>query len=495
LSHLVLLPILLPLLAGVAILPWRSTPIQRAIGLGAALLLVVLAGALLAEASAGPTVYRLGGWEPPLGIVLVLDRLGALLVAVTAVVGLAALVYAAAGNDRRGRAFHPLFQFQLAGLNGAFLTGDFFNLFVFFEILLIASYGLLLHGGGGRRNQAAFHYVILNLVGSMLFLMGLGILYGTAGTLNMADLARVLPGLDPEAAALARAGGLLLLAVFALKAAAFPLFLWLPEAYSAALPPVAALFAVMTKVGIYAILRLDAMVLAPLGSELVTPLLLYGGIATVAVGALGALGAQRLGAMVSYLLLVSVGTLLMGVAIEAGVGPALYYLVHTTLLTAGLFLLVGIVSRQRAPQGDILESGAPLAQPVALGVLFLIAAVGIVGLPPLSGFLGKVLILQAFLVGPAMAGVFAAVLVGGLGLLVALGRAGSTLFWKQGFEPRPVRAAGAQTLVPAAGLILATAVLAAAAGPIAQWTGRAAAEAQETGGYIESVLGAREAHP
>ncbi|HKL78016.1 MAG TPA: proton-conducting transporter membrane subunit, partial [Gammaproteobacteria bacterium] len=183
-----------------------------------------------------------------------------------------------------------------------------------------------------------------------------------------------------------------------------------------------------------------------------------------------------------------VGTLLIAVGGEGSLGAGLYYLVHTTLLTAGLFLLVGIIDRQRAPLGDQLEAGAPLAQPLVLGLLFVVAAIGVVGLPPFSGFLGKVLILQAFMDGPAMAGVYTAILLGGLGSLIALARAGTTLFWKQGFDPCPVRAAHARTLVPAAGLVLTTALLAVAAGPMAQWMERAAGEVRTPAAYMGAVL-------
>ncbi|KPV40595.1 hypothetical protein AN478_05305 [Thiohalorhabdus denitrificans] len=490
-EHLIIAPVVLPLAVAALQLGLRGMRGQRALGIAATLLLTGICVWLLQAAAQGPQVYQVGGWSPPLGIVLVLDRLSASLLGMTAVIGLGSLIYATAGTDTHSRAFHPLFQFQLMGLNGAFLSGDFFNLFVFFEILLIASYGLLLHGGGGRRSKAAFHYVTLNLAASLVFLVGLAVLYGATGTLNMADVARRVPLLGPESADLARAGGMVLLAVFALKAAVFPLYMWLPAAYGAAMAPVAALFAVMTKVGIYAILRLDSLLFGMLEGPGLEPLLLYAGLATLLVGALGTLGAARLNTMAGYLMLVSIGTLLLGFGGREGqgTGPALYYLFHTTLLSAGLFLLVGVIARQRAPLGDRLQAGAALAQPTALGLLFFVGAIGVAGLPPFSGFLGKLLILRAFVEQPHMVAVFVGVLVGGLLVIVALARAGSTLFWKQGLDPGPVRAAGPRTLGPTVALVFTTLILALAAGPTAQWAERAAADLRQPAAYVGAVLG------
>jgi multicomponent K+:H+ antiporter subunit D len=490
-SHALILPVILPLVAGVALVPWRDIRPQRLIALVATLAQAGLAAGLLASAGAAPEVYRLGGWAPPHGIVLVGDRLALLMLGLTLTVALGSLVYAVAGDDNRGRAFHPLFQFQLMGLAMAFLTGDLFNLFVAFEVLLIASYGLLLHGGGGRRHRAGFQYVVLNLVGSLLFLVALGLLYRVAGTLNMADLGAALAGLSGSGRAVAEAAVLLLAAVFGLKAAAFPLSVWLAATYGAALVPVAALFAIMTKVGIYALLRLDATLLAGLDFGL-GPVLHVAGLATVAAGVVGVLAAGRLADLVSYLLLISVGTLLLGLAVpgEAAIGGVLFYLVHTTLVTAGLYLLVGVVARQRVPLDDSLRAGAPLAQPRLLGGLFLVAAMAVIGLPPLSGFLGKLLVLRAPLTVEApFAGLWLALLVAGLAALVALSRAGSTLFWKQGMPAGPQRGAALATLAPAAALVLASAGLALAAGPLNAWLAEAAAGLADAGGYRAAVLG------
>ena len=242
----------------------RRLRVQRALGLASCMTLVLIAIAAVLRTSSGAIeVYRLGDWPAPFGIVLVLDRLAALMLALTAVVAgaaLAAVLTSDPGWDTRGRHFHPLFQLQLMGLNGAFVTGDLFNLFVFFEVLLVASYCLLVHGRGAERLRSGFHYVVVNLAASALFLIGIALLYAVTGTLNFADLAVRVPRVAPAEAALVHVAALVLLVVFAVKAAVFPLCLWLPGAYAAAAPPVAALFAIMTKVGVYAILRLHGSV-------------------------------------------------------------------------------------------------------------------------------------------------------------------------------------------------------------------------------------------
>src|SRR5690606_27806125 len=320
----------------------------------------------------------------------------ALMLLLTAVLALPVLLYACAGDDRRGVHFHALFQFQLLGINGAFLTGDLFNLFVFFEILLIASYALLVHGNGARQVKAGMAYVVLNLVGSSLFLLGVGTLYGLLGSLNMADLAARIAQAPEADAPLLEAAGYLLLVVFGLKAAILPLHFWLARAYAAAPAPVAALFAIMTKVGLYAILRVFSLLygsqagsLAGLGQDLLWWLALGG----VAFGVIGALGARSLSRLLAYLVLVSVGTLLAGIAMGSpqGLTASLYYLVHSTLVAGGLFLLAGLVAAQRGEQGGELIHGPGLRQPLLLGALFFAGAIAVAGLPPLSGFLGKLL--------------------------------------------------------------------------------------------------------
>ncbi len=492
-NHWLIAPLVLPLVAAMLILLLVGRRgVQRAVSIGATAGLLPIAILLMCFAGDGEFgVYRLGNWPAPFGIVLVLDRLTALMLLLTAVLALLVVLHAVNGDDRRGRDFHVLFQLQLLGINGAFLTGDLFNLFVFFEILLIASYGLALHGAGAERTRAGLHYVVLNLIGSSLFLIGVGILYAVTGTLNMADLAVKVAAAPPESAALLRASALLLLAVFGLKAALLPLHLWLPALYGHATAPVAALFAIMTKVGVYAILRTYTLIFpadgaAPDVGHWLLPLALL----TLAVGAVGVLGSQRLRVLIAYLVVVSVGTLLAGIGLfnTGGISAALYYLPHTTLVSAGLFLLADLIARQRGIHGDNFVLGPPLAQPTRLGVLFFLGAVAAAGLPPLSGFIGKLLLLQA--VTPAQAAwLWTIVLTGSLASLIALSRAGSRIFWKTEGDRAVAGQAPLPLFAPAALLLAMSVVMTLFAAPVTRYTEATAAQLLAPQHYIAAVLG------
>jgi len=494
-NHLVVAPILVPAFAAALLAFVRErADVQRTLSGLAMALQVMVAAALMAQAGEGSVqVYALGNWPPPFGIVLVLDRLSALLLFVTAVLAAFCLLHAVRGDDREGRFFHPLFHFQLMGLNGAFLTGDLFNLFVFFEILLISSYGLLLHGGGAERLRAGLHYVTLNLAGSALFLIGVGVLYGLTGTLNMADLAVKVGLLEGPTARLAQAAALILLVVFGLKAAAFPLYLWLPEAYASARAPVAALFAVMTKVGVYAIVRVHAVIFAPAAGAAALDLgawLLPVGLITMSIAMLGAIASVHLRGLIAYLTLLSVGLLLsaLGASGVAGLGAALYYLVHSTLASAALFLLAGMIRELRGPVSDRLVHERANALPPALGVLFLLAAAVIAGIPPLSGFLGKVMVLQAVSHGAAMVWLWAAVLATGFLTVLTLARAGIVLFWetRPPVGGAPAAPVGMLATIGLLGCLLALSLF---AGPVKGFTDATATQLADRDGYITSVLG------
>ena len=294
--HWIILPVVLPALLApiIGFVTRHDITLTRVASLTGTALLLAIAVGLAVLASNGEThVYRLGSWPAPFGIVLVLDRLSALMVLVTAILALIVLIHAiSTGWDDRGRHFHALFQFQLMGICGAFLTGDIFNLFVFFEILLIASYGLMIHSGGKERMQAGLQYVVMNLAGSTLFLFALGTLYASTGTLNIADLAEKVKDIPADEASLVRVASMLLMIVFAVKAALFPVQFWLPATYSNAPAPVAALFAIMTKVGAYAIIRIHTMVFGPGASgteDLAATWLFPAAIITIAVARLASL--------------------------------------------------------------------------------------------------------------------------------------------------------------------------------------------------------------
>lgn len=502
-AHLAIAPVLLPLLAGVCLLMLRHIDLRlrRLISVSAVVLEVALALALLATVADGDIlVYALGDWPAPYGIVLVTDRLAAWLLLTTALLALFALLYALRGSDAAGRHFHVLFQLELFGLAGAFLTGDLFNLFVFFEVLLIASYGLLLHGGGRLRTRAGLHYVVLNLAGSTLFLFAVGILYGVLGTLNMADLAVKVASTPTEHVALVRAAGLMLFGVFALKAALLPLHLWLPAAYAQASAPVAALFAIMTKVGVYSILRVNTLIFsaqAGPAADLLSPWLLPVGLATLVIGALGAVASQQLRAQFAYLVVASAGSLLTAFGLGNGeaTSAALYYLPHTTFAAAAAFLLADAIASRRGELADRLDPGPAMPNPGVLGAGYFITAMALVGLPPLAGFLGKFLLLRAAFDHAWFPMVTAVVLVGGLLTLIALARSGSLLFYRahpHRLAPPATRTALVTELAPVAGLLMLIGALTLAANPAVAYAQATASQLMQPQAYLHSVLGARE---
>ncbi|QIE86335.1 monovalent cation/H+ antiporter subunit D [Pseudomonas nitroreducens] len=492
-NHWLILPVLLPLFAGCALL-LVGERLQRGLSLLATLTLLPLAAVLLQQADSGVVqFYALGNWRPPFGIILVLDRLSALMIAATALLASLSLIYALRGDDKRGKRFHPLFQFQLLGLNGAFLTGDLFNLFVFFEILLIASYALLLHGGGAGRVRAGVHYVVLNLVGSAFFLIAVGTLYGITGTLNMAHMAERVAQLSAEQAPLVRAAALLLLVVFGLKAALLPLYFWLPRAYAEATAPVAALFSIMTKVGIYSILRVYTLIFGEQAGELANlaqawlwPLALAG----IVAGALGALAATTLQAMLSYLVVVSAGTLLAAIALGTpeALSAALYYLLHSIWVAGGLFLLADLIARQRGDKAGRLVQGPALLQPHLLGGAFFFGAIAVAGLPPLSGFLGKLMLLRSVTGGSEAVALWSVVLLSGLVTIVALSRAGSTLFWRTGNTVLGSAERELVKLLATFGLLASAPLMVVAARPLLTYAQATAAQLLDAGLYRQAIL-------
>ncbi|TQT99698.1 monovalent cation/H+ antiporter subunit D, partial [Xanthomonas perforans] len=355
-NHLLILPILIPMLGASASLfveHRRYGPrVQRSVAWVSIALLAAAVIALFARAADGQIlVYLLGDWPARIGIVLMGDRLSAWMLLTTLILGSACLLHACAGWDRRAPHFHALFQFQLMGLNGAFLTGDIFNLFVFFEVMLIASYGLLLSGGRGLQMRVGLHYVVFNVCASTLFLIALGLLFGVFGTLNMAELSQRIADLPAQDVPLAKATLGLLLLVFCSKAALLPLYLWLPETYSRAPAAVAALFAIMTKVGLYAALRVSSLwfgagagALHGFGSHA----LLWLGIATLLMAAFGVMAASRLRVMVSYLVVFSAATLFIAFSLDdaGALGAGLYYLPHSSFVAAALFMVSDLIRRR-----------------------------------------------------------------------------------------------------------------------------------------------------
>lgn len=439
-AHLVALPILLPMLAGVVLLMppcGKNVFIRRNVAVAfSAVTLLACLGLLYEVVNQSPVVYAVGNWQAPFGIVLVADPLAVIMTSLTSFLGLVCTIYSLSGDDEKGSFFHPLLQFLILGVNGAFLTGDAFNLFVFFEVLLIASYSLLMHAADKHTTRAALQYVIMNLVGSAVFLIALGILYGVTGTLNMADMAVKVGQLTGDDVYLAKIGGLLLLVVFGLKAALLPLHLWLPSTYATSIPVVGAMFAIMTKVGVYSMMRVYTLIFGEHAGELnhMAQQWLWGlALLTIVVGALGVLASQDLRKLAANLVIVSVGTLVALVAIqtEQATSAAIYYMVHSTIVSAGLFLIADLIGRQRGKVLDRITAGRGVNQERWLGIAFLIAALTVVGMPPFSGFVGKLWLLDATLTAGYAQIFWPIYLIASFALLVALSKAGATVFWKR----------------------------------------------------------------
>ena len=529
LNHLIIAPILLPLVASalLLLLDERRRMAKNAIALATLLAVLVISVALLLQTvrvgisgDSATRVYLIGDWTAPFGIVLVADWLSDLMIVLTAIIALAAFVYALARWDRAGPRFQALFLLQITGLNGAFLTGDLFNLFVFFEILLAASYGLLLHGSGAERIKAGLHYVAINVGASLLFLIGVALIYGVTGTLNMADLATIIPGVVGGDLALLQSGFAVLGIAFLLKAGMWPLGFWLPRTYAAAVPPAAAVFALLSKVGIYALLRVYLLLFGTevgwagnFGEEW----LLFGGIATVAYGTLGVLAARTLSRVAGFCVIISSGTLLASIGAGEGtsLSPILFYMVSSTLGLSAFYLLLELVERREAEAGiqaivepvfedeytgtiaepEEGEVGSVIPATIALlGGAFAFCALLLAGLPPLSGFIAKFAIIHNLLnLGQdvsAAVWIFVFLLIGsGLAILIATTRAGIDLLWEPSDKPQPpLRIAEA---VPVGALLAVCLGLMVFASPVMRYMERTSLSLQDRQGYINAVLGAQ----
>jgi multicomponent K+:H+ antiporter subunit D len=523
-AHLVILPILLPLAAAALLLLMggrgRCLEAIVAVTASVALLAIALALAAVVDGRAGASLtltYRLGDWPTSVAIVLVADRLAALMLVLAAVLGLVNALVSLGRWSRLGPHYHALSQLLLMGLNGAFLTGDLFNLFVFFEILLCASYGLLLHGAGARRVASGLHYIVINLATSLLFLVGVSLIFGVTGTLNMAALAERIPHLPATTRNLLHAGAAILGVAFLVKAAAWPLGFWLPRTYDAATPTAAAMFAIMTKVGVYAVIRLglllfgvDAGASAGFGSGW----LFVAGVVTVGLGMAGMLAARDLGRLAGYGLMVSAGTLI-GVFVfsdASALAGGLFYLVVSTLGAAALYLLSGLIGPdggdrfEAEPALEAYQSEAedmfteederPVLIPAPVGILsggFLICTLIIAGIPPLPGFLAKFAMLAPLLQDPpgplpAAAPVMAALIVASsFFALVALARAGIRIWWAESGRIPPVIRVG--EVVPVTALLLACLALTfVVEGPFA-FVRRTADQTLDPAQYVQAVLG------
>ena len=536
--HIVIAPILVPLIIGALLLfideRKRSTKailsvIGTLVSLGVAVALFLEVNSTInteVAAVISTGVYLLGNWPAPFGIVLVADRLSGLMVLLVSLLAIPSLVYSLAKWHRAGAHFHSLFHFMLMGVNGAFLTGDLFNLFVFFEVMLAASYGLLLHGSGQLRVKAGLHYIAINLVAALFFLIGVSLIYGVTGTLNMGDLAQRIAGLNPDQRMLLETGAAVLGIAFLVKAGMWPLNFWLPSAYTAASAPVAALFAIMSKVGIYVIARLSFLLFgetAGASAGFGHDALLVGGIATIVFGTIGVLASQALGRLAGFSVLVSSGTLLaaMGTGNPTVAAGALFYLVSSTLTISAFFLLIELVERGQDAGANVLavtmeaygdgeddepedEVGVTMPGTMAvLGTCFAACGILLAGLPPLSGFIAKFSMLSAIL-NPSGLGandtistlswwlVFL-IVFSGLASLISMTRAGIRTFWGslEGTVPRVLVIEIAPILL----LLGMTLAMTVAAGPIMRYMQETARISGLPQSYIQGVMTAPRAAP
>lgn len=530
-EHLIFAPILIPMITGALMLLYddRQRRAKLILSLVSAFGLLLVAAELVSR-SRGTSltggnqvgIYLLGDWPTPMAIVLVLDRLSAMMLLLVAVLAIPALIYSAAGWHRQGQHFHSLFQFLLMGLNGAFLTGDLFNLFVFFEVLLAASYGLLLHGSGQLRVRAGLHYIAINLVASLFFLIGVALIYGITGTLNMAQLATLIADLPEADRPLFHTAAGILGTAFLVKAGIWPLSFWLPTAYMAASAPVAAMFAIMTKVGVYAVMRMSMLVFgvtAGASQGFGSNVLVYGGMATVIFGFLGVLASQGLGRITAHLVLVSSGTVLtvVGFSLQGGgtqlLAGALFYLLSSSVATAALFLLVEPMSREEGGIASMLALTAdaygvnlPEDEPQAevgltipatltvMGASFIACVLLFAGLPPLSGFIGKFAMLSGIL-SPSGFGAseiawqvwaFVALLIfSGFAALIALMRIGIQTFWAA--ESTPPRALVLE-IGPIVGLVAVAVLMSIQAQGIMRYMDATARALQYPVIYVDGVI-------
>lgn len=445
-------------------------------------------------------VLQVGLWRAPFGITLLADGLSAIMLTLTAILALASVVYASGTLDARAKLnYYPLVSFLVMGVNGAFLAGDIFNLYVFFEVLLVASFALLTLGGQIGQINGGIRYVLLNLLASTIFLATAGIIYGTLGTLNMAQLAQRMP-LAPRAVQLLIAG--LLLVTYSSKAGLFPLFFWLPASYHTPHPSVTALFGgLLTKVGIYTLFRLYPLIFPHILQEWQTLIFVLAGL-TMITGVWGAMAVNTMRRVLSFHIISHVGYMVMGLGLAAsrdpvlaafGMSAGILYLTHHMIAKTAL-LMAGGAAELEAGSGSLLRgrmSGLAQRKPL-LAILFFTAAMALAGLPPTSGFIGKLSLLQAA-IGSSYWTIAAVSLIVSLFTLMNMVRLWQTAFWGQPELPDATPAPLATpkrrwlTLTPIAVLVALSLAIGIFAGPVFQWSGIAARQVMDRDGYIAAV--------
>lgn len=489
---LIALPLILPFLTVAILLCLRHAHenVRHSLNIASCTGLLVVAGMILMRVTeAGVVVLRVGSWPAPIGITLVADYLSAAMVLVTAVIGLAVAVYAAASGTGKFRGyFTPLYQALLLGVNGSFLTGDLFNLYVWFEVMLMSSFVLVALPGGRAQLEAAVKYLTLNFIASAFFLVGLGVLYGIAGTLNMADLSVKL--VAEENSDLVLSTAVLFLVAFGIKAGVFPFYFWLPSSYHVTPTPVAAVFAgLLTKVGVYACVRVFTLVY-PGQQDFLAMLLLPIGVLTMITGVFGAASQFFIPRILSFHIISQIGYMIVGLGFftRGALAATVFYIVHHILVKTNLFLIGGIIGRRTGTQA-LAKTGGLYAKAPWLAVLFLIPAMSLGGIPPLSGFFAKfALVKEGLLLGQWA--VIAAALAVGLLTLYSMIKIWNEAFWKNppAGDRLPDKKVPPLMIAPAVVLALCTVAFGLFPGVFIDFSLRAADQLLDPSAYIKAVF-------
>ena len=495
-NALIALPIIIPLLLGaLSLVFWRSLAAQKLLGVFGTLALLAVSVHLLFETwEHDHIVMHMGSWHAPFGIVLVSDMLSAIMVVLTGIIGLATAVYSLSdiGSRHERFGYYPLFHLLLAGVNGAFLTGDIFNLYVWFEVMLVASFALLILGGERSQMEGAIKYVTLNLVSSMLFLTAIGLLYGLTGTLNMADIAVRLA--EVEDTGLVTVIAVLFMVAFGIKAAAFPFFFWLPASYHTPKVAVSALFAgMLTKVGVYALFRFFTLIFNQ-DVDYTHEILLWIAMLTMLTGVLGAAAQFEFRRILSFHIISQIGYMILGLALFTPLAlvGGVFYIMHHIIVKANLFLISGLTYQLKGSH-ELKELGGLYRSHPMLAVLFMVPALSLAGLPPLSGFFAKFIIIRAGIEVEAWLAVAVALIVGLL-TLYSMVKIWNEVFWKAqpaGFaqERTPARSLF-WMWPPIIGLALMTVAIGLYGQPIFEMAELSAEQLLDTSRYIDAVLGA-----
>lgn len=492
-SNLLIYPILIPFAtAGVSLLFWRKPAVQQGVSLAGAFIHLTACVLLFRMViNHGIQVLFVGNWPAPFGIALAADHLSVLMLMVTGIIGTATAVYARGelALPMRAKGFHSLFHVLLGGLSGAFLTGDLFNLYVWFEVMLIASFGLMMWGQSRAQFSAAIRYVVINLLATLLFLLGLALLYGLTGTLNMAHLHQIIS--THEAKGLLTAISFIFMAAFGIKAGMFPLFFWLPASYHT--PPVAisALFAgMLTKVGVYALIRTFSLVFH---HDIATThgVLLAAACLTMVTGVLGAAAQNEFRRILSFHIISQVGYMILGLALWSPLAltGTVFYLVHHMIVKANLFLVSGL-GRDINGTLALERMGGIYSQKPFVAFLFLIPAFSLAGFPPLSGFWAKLLLIQSSLQLQQYA-VAAIALTVGLLTIFSMVKIWMKAFWtplEKSSSSTPHRPLSAWKLAPVCALGAITVLIGIGAGPVFEVAAAAALELMSPTIYVQAVL-------